>query len=234
MLSGAGVLVRSLLSLQRIDIGFDAERILTARLNLPPLDYQADAKAVGFVQQVEERVRALPGVVSAGTMGWTPVVNGGGTWSILIDGQAGKDIASAPSADPQQVTPGYFKTLGLSIVRGRAFTEQDREDAPPVAIINEAMAKQLWPGQDPLGHTLKMFNPTAPPCSKLGCAAGECEPLELALVESQAESRRWREQVERYHYLGCRVPWCATSAWWPDKDQPCRARSNISPICSVG
>jgi putative ABC transport system permease protein len=170
LLSGAGLLVRSLRSLQQVDIGFDAERILTARLNLPPLDYQADARAVGFVQQVEERVRGLPGVVSAGTMGWTPVVNGGGTWSILIDGQAGKDIASAPSADPQQVTPGYFKTLGVSIVRGRAFTEQDREDAPLVAIINEAMAKELWPGQDPLGHTLKMFNPKSPWATIVGVA----------------------------------------------------------------
>ena len=170
MLSGAGLLVRSLRSLQQIDIGFDAERVLTARINLPPLDYQADAKAVAMVQQVEERVRALPGVVGAGTMGWTPVVNGGGTWSIFIDGRVVNDIAQAPSADPQQVTPGYFKTLGVGIVRGRAFTEQDREDAPPVAIINEAMAKQMWPGQDPLGHTLKMFNPKSPWVTIVGVA----------------------------------------------------------------
>jgi putative ABC transport system permease protein len=162
MLSGAGLLVRSLRSLQQVDIGFDAERILTARLNLPPLDYQADAKAIGFVRQLEERVRTLPGVVSVGIMGWTPVVGGGGTWSILVDGREVKEIAQAPSADPEQVTPGYFKTLGVQILRGRAFTEQDREDAPPVAVINEAMAKRLWPGQDPLGHTLKMFDPQSP------------------------------------------------------------------------
>ena len=170
MLSGAGLLVRSLRSLQQVDIGFDAERILTARLNLPPLNYQVDAKAIGFVRQLEERVRALPGVVSVGIMGWTPVVGGGGTWSILIDGREVKEIAQAPSADPEQVTPGYFKTLGVQILRGRAFTEQDREDAPPVAVINEAMAKQLWPGQDPLGHTLKMFNPQAPWVTVVGVA----------------------------------------------------------------
>jgi len=161
MLSGAGLLLRSLRSLQQVDIGFDAERILTARVNIPPLGYP-DARTIGFVQQLEERVRALPGVLSVGTMGWTPVVGGGGTWSILIDGREVKEIAQAPSADPEQVTPGYFKTLGVQMVRGRAFTEQDREDAPPVAVINEAMAKQLWPGQDPVGHTLKMLNPTAP------------------------------------------------------------------------
>src|SRR5439155_8853500 len=141
-----------------------------ARLNLPPLNYQVDAKAVALVQQLEERVRALPGVVSAGTMGWTPVVGGGGTWSIWIDGREVKEIAQAPSADPEQVTPGYFKTLGVQMIRGRAFTEQDREGAPPVAVVNEARAKQLWPGQDALGHTLKMFNPTSPWVTIVGVA----------------------------------------------------------------
>ncbi|HEV8150316.1 MAG TPA: ABC transporter permease, partial [Gemmatimonadales bacterium] len=170
MLSGAGLLVRSLHSLQQVELGFDPERILTARINLPPLNYQVDAKAVGLVQQLEERVRALPGVVNAGTMGWTPVVGGGGSWSILLDGRVVKDIAQSPSADPQQVTPGYFRTLGVQILRGRAFTEQDRDGAPPVAIINEAMAKQHWPGQDPVGHTLKMFNETSPWVTIVGVA----------------------------------------------------------------
>lgn len=162
MLSGAGLLVRSLRSLQQIDIGFDATNILTARLNLPPLNYTEDAKAVGFVQQLEERVRGIPGVLSAGIMGWTPVVGGGGTWSIVIDGREVKEIAAAPSADPQQVSAGFFTALGIHVVRGRVFTEQDRDGAPPVAVINETMAKQLWPGQDPVGHTLRMFNPQSP------------------------------------------------------------------------
>jgi len=170
MLSGAGLLVRSLRSLQQVDIGFDAERILTARINLPPLDYPEDAKAIGMIEQLEQRVRALPGVVAAGSMGWAPVVGGGGTWSILVDGRVVQDIGQAPDADPQQVTPGYFKTLGVQILRGRAFTEQDRDGAPPVAIVNEAMAKQFWPGQDPLGHTIKMFNPASPWVTVVGVA----------------------------------------------------------------
>ena len=171
MLSGAGLLVRSLRSLQQIDIGFDDARILTARINLPPLNYPNDAKAIAMVQQLEERVRGIPGVTGAGTMGWTPVVGGGGTWSIVVDGKEVKEIAQAPSADPQQVTPGFFNTLGIRMVRGRAFSEQDRDDAPPVAVINEAMAKWLWPGQDPIGHTLRMFNPQSPWVTIVGVAA---------------------------------------------------------------
>ena len=163
MLSGAGLLVRSLRSLQQTDIGFDDSKILTARVSLPPLNYDSDAKAIAKIGEIEERVRALPGVVSVGTMGWTPVVGGFGTWSISIDGTEAPQIAGAPNADPLQVTPGYFEALGVRMVRGRAFTDQDREDAPPVAIVNEAMAKALWPGQDPVGHTLRMYgNPGMP------------------------------------------------------------------------
>ncbi|HEU5218978.1 MAG TPA: ABC transporter permease [Gemmatimonadales bacterium] len=162
MLSGAGLLVRSLRSLQQTDIGFDDAGILTARINLPPLNYPDDAKAVAFVDQLEERIRALPGVTGVTMMGSTTGTGSGGTWSILIDGRVVKEIAQAPSADPQQISPGFFKTLGVRMLRGRAFTGQDRADAPPVAVINEAMARQLWPGQDPLGHTLKMFNPQSP------------------------------------------------------------------------
>jgi len=68
------------------------------------------------------------------------------------------------------VTAGFFSTLGIRMVRGRAFTEQDREDAPPVAIVNEAMAKWLWPGQDPVGRTLRMFNPQSPWVTIVGVA----------------------------------------------------------------
>ena len=170
MLSGAGLLLRSLASLQRIDLGFDAANILTARVTLPPLNYQDDAKVVTFLTQAEARVRALPGVVSVAAMGWAPVVGDGGTWSIVLDGRVVKDIASAPAANPQQVTPGYFETLGNRILRGRGFTAQDHGDAPPVAVINEAMAKKLWPGQDPVGHTLRMFNDKSPWVTIVGVA----------------------------------------------------------------
>jgi putative ABC transport system permease protein len=163
MLTSAGVLVRSLMSLSRIDAGFEPEGILTARINLPPLGYPTDAKAIALVHQLEERVRALPGVVAAGTMGWTPVVGSFGTWSIEVDGVRAPSIGQAPSADPQQVTWGYFGALGIRMVRGRAFTAQDREDAPPVAIVNEAMAKMLWQSQDPVGRTIRMYGNDAMP-----------------------------------------------------------------------
>jgi len=195
MLSGAGLLVKSLRGLQAIDIGFDPESVLTARLNLPPLDYQNDARVIGLIDQLEERLRAVPGVSAAGIMGWIPVVGNGGTWSIQIDGREVREIAQAPSADPLQVTPGFFKTLGVRMVRGRAFTEQDRQDAPPVVVINEAMAKQLWPGVDPIGHTLKMFNPQSPWATIVGVMAdirtrGVESPVPMTMFFPYAQSGR--------------------------------------------
>jgi predicted permease len=162
MLSGAGLLLRSLQSLSAIDIGFDETRILTARINLPQQKYAADATVIAFANQLEERVRALPGVRAAGLMGWTPVVGEGGTWSIVFDGREIPEISKAPSADPLQVTPGYFNTLGVRLLSGRAFTEQDREGAPPVAVVNEALVRMLWAGQDPIGRTLRMYDTAAP------------------------------------------------------------------------
>ena len=195
MLSGAGLLVKSLRSLQAIDIGFDPERVMTARLNLPPLDYQDDGKVIGFITQLEEKLRAVPGVTAAGIMGWIPVVGNGGTWSIHIDGRQEAEIAQAPSADPLQVTPGFFTTLGVRMVRGRAFTEQDRRDAPPVVIVNEAMARELWPGVDPIGHTLKMFNPQSPWATIVGVMAdirtrGVESPSPMTMVFPYAQTSR--------------------------------------------
>ena len=170
MLSGAGLLLRSLRSLQQVDIGFEPAGVLTARINLPPLNYPDDEKVVSFATQLEERVRALPGVTGAGLMGWTPVVGDGGQWSIVIDGVEVGEISRAPAANPLQVSAGYFGTLGVRMVQGRAFTDQDRMGGAPVAIVNATMAKQLWPGQDPVGRTLRMFNPQSPWVTIVGVA----------------------------------------------------------------
>lgn len=77
-------------------------------------------------------------------------------------------VAEAPSAMPQQVTPGYFRTMGIPVVRGREFTAGDRDDAPLVALVNEAAAKKLWPGKNPIGGTVKMLSPSSPWATVVG------------------------------------------------------------------
>jgi putative ABC transport system permease protein len=170
MLTGAGLLVRSLWKLQAIDLGFEPAHLLTMEATLSPRQYQ-EQQSVEFYRQVIERVSHLPGVRSVAATAALPIVGDDSRWSIFVDGHVVKTIAEAPSAKPVHVTPGYFRTIGNRLIRGREFTDADRTDAPMVAVINETMAKQLYPGVDPIGHTVKMFNEKSPWATIVGVAA---------------------------------------------------------------
>jgi putative ABC transport system permease protein len=170
VLTGAGLLIRSLINLQAIELGFDPARLLTMQLTLPARRY-TDTTADVLFRDVLSRASRVPGVESVALDGALPISGGESIWSIMIDGRVVKTIAEAPSAKPDQVSPGYFKTMSIRLLKGRAFTDADRMGAPPVVVINETMAKTLWHGVDPIGHTLKMFNDKAPWATIVGVVA---------------------------------------------------------------
>jgi putative ABC transport system permease protein len=170
MCAGAGLLVRSLAKLRAIDLGFDASRLLTMQLTLPVKRY-TDTTADAFYHDLLTRVERLPGARVAALDGSLPISGGESGWSIQIDGRIVKTIAGAPWAKPEPVTTDYFKAFGIRVVRGRVFTDADRTGAPLVAVVNESMAKKIWPGVDPIGHTLKMFNDKAPWVTIVGVVA---------------------------------------------------------------
>jgi putative ABC transport system permease protein len=159
-LCGAGLMLRSLQSLGRVDLGFAPEGALTARVALPAAAYPT-ARRVQFYRDLEARLRAIPGVRAAGAIADLPIADPQNGWSIHLDGRQFATIGEAPYAAPEQVTPGAFRAMGIELVRGRTFTDADREGAPGVVVVNEAMAKQLWPGRDAIGRTLKMFSDDA-------------------------------------------------------------------------
>jgi putative ABC transport system permease protein len=161
MLTGAGLLIRSLIKLQATSLGFDPANVLTMQVTLPAGKY-TDTTADEYVRQTVASVRRLPGVRSAAAVGALPITGDDSFWSIMIDGRVIKTVAEAPGAKPEQATPDFFTTMGIPLVRGRMFTEQDRLGGLPVAIISEGMAKKLWPGVDPVGHTLRMFSDPSP------------------------------------------------------------------------
>jgi putative ABC transport system permease protein len=155
MLAGAGLLVRSLTKLQEIGLGFSPEHVMTMRVTVPST--YNDTTSNIFLQQVVEKAAALPGVRSAGAINDLPISGNDNNWSILVDGKVVATVAEAGGARPQVVTPDLFRALDIHLVRGRGFTANDRADAPLVGIVSEGMAKQLWPGADPVGHTVRMF-----------------------------------------------------------------------------
>jgi predicted permease len=169
LLAGAGLLIRSLRALQAIDPGFEPAGIVAARVNLPARSYD-DNRVLQFIARLEERLRSGPGIERAAVMGWSPVVDDFSGWSIMVDGRVFERVADAPVGSPQQVSADYFRLMGIPLRRGRAFTAEDREGAPPVVIVNETMARQLWPGQDPLGHRIRMFGDDAAWATVVGVA----------------------------------------------------------------
>jgi putative ABC transport system permease protein len=181
MLAGAGLLVRSLRALNAMDIGFQPEHVLTLRVSLPapvvaavgatPQGGYDGPRTVDYFRRLVERASALPGVRSAAATRRLPMEGTGDDgWSIGVDGRMPAQISEAPWSTPAQVTPGYFRTMGVPLLKGRDFTDGDREEAPPVTIVNETMARQLWPGQDPIGHTIKMANEQSPWATVIGVA----------------------------------------------------------------
>jgi putative ABC transport system permease protein len=151
----AGLLVRSLIELNRIDLGFDRRNVLTAELQLPPTDYPQPADVVRFYREVTNRLAAAPGVVAAGAVRILPLSRTIGDWSITIEGRP-LTREENPNGDFQAVTPGYFTAMGLRLVEGRFLTSGDHESAPLVAVINETMAARYWPGETAIGKRFHM------------------------------------------------------------------------------
>jgi putative ABC transport system permease protein len=155
LLLGATLLARTLVALQRVDLGLTTERVLTAEIQLPASSYPAPGDVVGFFRRVTEALAEHPAVEAAGAVRVLPLSRTIGDWSIRLEGRP-YSPAENPNADYQAATPGYFDAVGLRIVRGRAITAADRENAPLVAVINETMAARYWPGQDPIGRRFMM------------------------------------------------------------------------------
>ena len=167
---GAGLLLRTLIALNQIDLGFNPDRVLTAQLQLTASDYPDDADVIGFYRQVSERLESVPGVTAAGAVRMLPLTRTIGDWSITIEGRPLATPNENPNADYQSATPGYFRTVGLTLLRGRLLTNADREDAPLVVVINDTMAERYWPGQDAIGKRFQMggIGTTRPPMTIVG------------------------------------------------------------------
>jgi putative ABC transport system permease protein len=152
LLAGGGLLVNSVIRMNRVDPGFRPENVLTMRLTLPWEQY--DGPAIGaFFQELEERVEALPGVERVGAGSQFPTV-AFSYRQVAAEGQDRTQEGQLPTALATLVSPGYFDALGIPILRGRALNDRDVEGAPLVAVINQAAADRLFPGADPLGRNV--------------------------------------------------------------------------------
>lgn len=153
LLIAAGLTVRSLQHTQALGPGFDENNALTVSVDLGLQGY-AQAKGENFYKQLRERVLALPGVSAAGFVARLPLGLDNSSTTVSPAGQAEPRPQDMSSCYYDSVTPGYFAAMGIPLVAGRDFSETDTDKAPPVAIVNEALAKKFWPGQNPVGKRL--------------------------------------------------------------------------------
>jgi len=162
LLVGAGLLLRSFLALTRVDPGFRAAGVVTASLPLQPGPYADAARAWPFADALLERVGALPGVESAALTSGLSLRGGGwGKHVSFGDRPAPASRDQVPTVGYRLVSPDYFRTLGARLVAGRTFEPGDRAGGPPVAIVNQTMARRFWPGRDPVGAMIWMGPPEA-------------------------------------------------------------------------
>ncbi len=160
LLMGAGLLIRSLVNLLQVNPGFRTQNLLTARIDLGGPGYAMPQQRVAFLERVTESLKLLPSVRSAAFTNDVPM--GAGLWVAFgcgIEGSSTPKAQNGPMALFMSVSAGYFRTMGIPLLKGRTFNGHDREGATPVVIVSQTMARQFWPSQDPLGKRITKQDP---------------------------------------------------------------------------
>ncbi len=162
LLVGAGLMMKSLYRLLAVDPGVRSDRVLTMEMSLRKSQYDKDITKLNFWQQTAERVRALPGVESVALGTSIPLTGDHARADVTIEGMALPKPGSFPHPDSHTVSPGYAHTLGVPVLRGREFEDEDTENAPPVTMINARMAREYFPKENPVGKRIKFGHPSDP------------------------------------------------------------------------
>lgn len=181
LLASAGLLIESFVRLQRVPAGFNPTNVMTARIALPDASYPKPQDSADFCKKLLERVSVLPGVRSAAAAWWIPL--SGSEIGFNFDVQERPlPEGQQPVAELNVVTPEYFQTVSAPITLGRAFTDRDDRNAPPVAIVTESFAKQYFPGENPVGKRIipnGSVDPGKPPVREIVGVVGDIHLISL-------------------------------------------------------
>jgi predicted permease len=192
LLVGAGLLIRSALEMQQIQPGFDPKGVMTARLSLPAAEYADATRVVATFERLVEEVSHAPGVRSAAVATMIPVSPGGNGNGLLAEGKPFA-LESTIQSQLSIVTPGYFQTMGIPLLRGRGFEAGDRRGGQRVMIVNEALAEALFPGQDALGKKVG--------CCEMGADEQTPDYKVIVGIAANLRSRGLAETVQTEFWL---------------------------------
>jgi len=157
LLIGAGLLIRSLWMLHSVNPGFDPDHVITMFLSIPSTKFTTPQQQISFYDRVLQRVRALPGVQSAGVIDALPLTGGGSHQPVQIEGRPLLAMADQPEVDVRLISPGYRGAMHIPLLRGRDFNDSDIAGRAGTVLISQSMATQFWPNEDPIGKRLTMY-----------------------------------------------------------------------------
>jgi putative ABC transport system permease protein len=219
LLSATGLLVQTFYRMRYADLGLTPERVLTLRTVLPLDRYGQHTRRAGFYDRVLDRLAREPGIEAAGYTTSVPLEWRGGTSEIAIEGRP-REIGLAYDANHRQISPGYFEALGVALRQGRFFRAADDQHAPLVAIVNETLAGQYWPGDDPVGRRIAIDPGDAPQWRTVVGVVGDVRQMGLDLP-ARAEIYLPYRQI-------------ATQPWFTPRDLVVRTRGNpTSAVAAV-
>lgn len=228
LLIGAGLMIKSFAALQKVNVGFKSDNLVTMQLSLPGSRYRDRAQIISFYQQLLQRVEAIPGVESAATNISLPPDQLQISDDFVLEGSATSPDQTYPIAALLLSSTSYFKTLGIPLLQGREFTEADKADAPPVMIINETLARQFFPNENPIGKRIRQNANSRNPFREVVGVVGDVkysgidEPTKFSIYEPSLQN------PASSVYLAVRgstnplslIPAIRSEVWSLDKDLP--------------
>ncbi|MBZ5555861.1 MAG: ABC transporter permease [Acidobacteriia bacterium] len=190
LLVGAGLMIRSFAGLQAIDAGFDPRGVLTMIVSVAGSGQAEPGRRRVFYDELVQRVQALPGVTAASMINHLPLAGDIWVWPFAVQGRPPARPGESPNAVYRAVMPGYFRTMGIALERGRDIAASDTLEAPGVVIVNDALAARTWPGEDAIGKQISFDN-----------AAGARRWLTVVGVARNARQEEWTRPPDPEAYL---------------------------------
>ncbi len=232
LLVGAGLLVRSFLALNRVDLGFETGRVMAMQLRLPASRYADSTRQLAFFDELSRRVEQLPGVEAVAFANHMPM-RGGWSSSFLLES------GEQPQADAQTVSPGYFETLGIPLMRGRLLTAADRDGSAPVAVVNQRFARSLLRTDDAAGRKFRSSG-NSPWVTIVGVVSdvrreGKAAEILPEVYLPAAQGKLWPARLTDFAFRAAGDPKALITAaeqqvWAIDKDQPVTAVRTLEEV----
>ena len=206
LLAAAGLMLKSVGRLMQVDAGFDPRNVLTLQFSLVGQAYAEDSAVIQFTDRVLERVRALPGVEASAVAGQIPMGGNYDQRGFHIEGRVPANTSESASVERYSVTAGYFNVMRIPLIRGRLLTESDRADSMPVMVLGESTARELWPGEDPIGHRVSIGDPKTGPWRTVVGIVGDVRHFSLDEAPTKQMYTPQSQVADSFLVLTVRTP----------------------------